>query len=102
MAITFLQDDIDLTNEELKEFIKNIDGEEFSISDLGVFSFRNDGFIEREDEKTGLMIYVLEDIENEYFYLLKLNYYYTDHYDIFCNQHDSTLYSISKSDSLNY
>jgi hypothetical protein len=105
MAISFLQDDIHLSQEQWNIFNDNTDSSEFDVDELGTFSFRGEGIPEFDEceRNRGIMTYVVEDLDEECFYLFHLNFYFTDHYDTSNNNDiDYTLKAISKSDSLKY
>jgi hypothetical protein len=105
MAIAFLQDNIQLNDEQWCLFYKNINSSEFEVEDLGEFSFKGDGLTEFDDgdRNRGVITYVVEKLDENRFYLFKLNFYYTDHFETSGNSHDDyTLYAVSKSESLNY
>ena len=104
MAISFLQEDIDLDSEQWKTFYKNINSSEFEVEGIGTFSFSGEGTPEFDycDRRFGVMTYVVEDLEEELFYLFKVNFSFSDHYDLNENNKELTLEAVSKTDSLNY
>jgi hypothetical protein len=104
MAISFLQDNLDLSIEEWNVFFENIDNLEFEVNELGTFGFIKEGLPEfsDSDRRYGHMIYVVEDLEENNFYLFTVEFIYSDHYDLRQDKSNLTLIAISKSDSLNY
>jgi len=105
MAISFLQDDLSLSNEEWDVFYKNIEHSEFEVGELGTFGFCGEGTPEFDDcdMRYGMMSYVVENLDENEYYLFKVGFVYSDCYDLRPEEsYDSTLIAISKSDSLNY
>lgn len=104
MAISFLQDDIHLTPEQWNTFSENVGNNEFDVAGLGDFSFVSEGSPEFDylEKNLGVMIYVVENVEEEEFYLFRMHFYYSNYYEFDRREKDYTLEAISKSDSLNY
>lgn len=104
MAISFLQDDIDLTDEQWNIFRDNIESDEFEVPDLGTFSFKGEGTPELDswERNYGVMKYSVQDLDNECFYLFKVDFYFTDHYELSDNNKDYTLEAVSSTASLKY
>lgn len=101
MAISFLQEDIDLTEEEFKIFYNNRDNNEFEVCELGTFSFISEGeyIFNDDDRRQGIAIFYVENEDNESTYRLHFNFFYSDCYEIeLKNQEDQVLYAISKAD----
>ena len=67
MAITFIQDSVNLTVEQWDLLFKNSGEEEVEIEGLCVFSFESEGEPEwcGDERKYGMMVYVLRETNND-------------------------------------
>ena len=105
MAISFLHEDLDLSAEDWNTFYNNIESGEFEVEGLGTFGFLGEGVPEFDDceRRAGVMTYIVENLEDNQSYIFKVNFYYSDHYDLDpSNSVESVLEAISNTSSLSY